>query len=393
MRPPFFKTTERKFLLFCLAVCAGILMPGAIHPDATIPPVGIRLQVISTTAGTGEKPQSKVWNHAGKWWCVLPDSSGTWIRRLDGTRWHSVYKISPSTRSHADVLPAGGLVHILLLEGSRSELVSAQYDPDGKSYRPWANRPRNVIQELDAGIETATIDLDSRGRMWMASDAVEQVHARYSDAPYETWQGPILLADGIHPDDISMVVALQDRKVGVFWSNQYAGKFGFRVHRDDASPTSWSPDEIPASQSALRAGKGMADDHMHAAVGSDGTLYAAVKTSYDTPGYPKIALLIRRPSGTWDPLYEVDQAGTRAIVLLDETAGSVMVIYTSREGAGDIVCRESSVSRISFGARRILIPGPANDATSTRQNIDGSRLVLASHGRLVHGTLQTMTQE
>ena len=60
----------------------------------------------------------------------------------------------------------------------------------------------------------------------------------------------------------------------------------------------------------------MADDHLNFAVASDTTLYAAVKTSYDTAGFPKIALLIRRPTGggpggTWDDLYEVDQSGTQ----------------------------------------------------------------------------------
>ena len=41
----------------------------------------------------------------------------------------------------------------------------------------------------------------------------------------------------------------------------------------------------------------MADDHIHLAVASNGTLYAAVKTSYDSSGYPKIALLVRRRVG------------------------------------------------------------------------------------------------
>ena len=80
---------------------------------------------------------------------------------------------------------------------------------------------------------------------------------------------------------------------------------------------------MPASASALNVGLGMADDHLNVAVASDGTLYAAVKTSYDTAGYPKIALLVRRPNGTWDPLYEVDQSGTRGIVLLNEHDNTV----------------------------------------------------------------------
>ncbi len=82
----------------------------------------------------------------------------------------------------------------------------------------------------------------------------------------------------------------------------------------------------------------MADDHVNVAVASDGTLYAAVKTSYDTSGYPLIALLVRQPDGTWDGLHEVDQTGTRPIVLLNEADDSVRVVYTS----GGLVMKTSS---------------------------------------------------
>ncbi|HEY6866003.1 MAG TPA: LamG domain-containing protein, partial [Candidatus Eisenbacteria bacterium] len=144
--------------------------------------------------------------------------------------------------------------------------------------------------------------------------------------------------------------------------------------------------EVPSSQSALDGvGLGMADDHLHAAVASDGTLYAAVKTSYDTPGYPRIALLVRRPAGTWDNLYPVDEAGTRAIALLDEARGTITVVYTSSEGSGDILYKESPISAIAFGARSTLIPGGLNDATSTKQNLRGDVVILASNGSSAQG--------
>ena len=122
----------------------------------------------------------------------------------------------------------------------------------------------------------------------------------------------------------------------------------------------------------------MADDHLNVAVASNGTLYAAVKTSYDTAGYPKIALLIRRPNGTWDPLYEVDQSGTRGIVLLNEQDHTVRVVYTSSEGFNDIVTKKSSTSSIAFGSRSTLLTGGVNDVTSTKQNWSGKVPVMAA---------------
>jgi hypothetical protein len=122
----------------------------------------------------------------------------------------------------------------------------------------------------------------------------------------------------------------------------------------------------------------MADDHLNIAIASDGTLYAAVKTSYDTPGYPKVALLVRRPSGVWDNLYEVDQSGTRGIVLLNEQTGTVSVVYTASEGFNPIVYRETSTSTIAFGPRNTLLSTSLNDCSSTKQNIGSSVVILAS---------------
>jgi len=63
-------------------------------------------------------------------------------------------------------------------------------------------------------------------------------------------------------------------------------------------------------------------------------------------------------SSSWkylDNLYEVAQNGTRGIVVLNETAGKVKVIYTSSESGSDILYKESSTSAISFGSVNTLI--------------------------------------
>ena len=304
--------------------------------------------------------------------------SGTWLWKLDGTAWTSVLKLSNDTDTHADVLDTGTVTHILLYSGTSSELVSVQYGAG--TYTAWATRPTAAPITLDSGVETATIAVDSAGRMWLASDATTDINVRWSDSPYSTWSAPITLATDVNTDDISVVTAMPGNKVGVLWSNQTTQRFGFQVHADGAAAGTWSADEVPASASALNVGLGMADDHLNVAVASDGTLYAAVKTSYDTAGYPKMALLVRRPAGTWDPLYEVSDTGTRGILLLNEPAAELLFVYTSTEGGGDIVYRTSPTSAINFGAQSTLMAGAFNEATSTKQNYTDDLVILASSG-------------
>jgi hypothetical protein len=135
----------------------------------------------------------------------------------------------------------------------------------------------------------------------------------------------------------------------------------------------------------------MADDHLHVATASDGTLYAAVKTSYNDgeSGNPQIGLLRRRPGGTWDGLYTVDTEGTRGIVLLNEPANLVRVIYRD-DGPDDIVYRDSPTTNIRFGSRKTLIDGPLNDPTSTKDNWT-TELVVISDGKGVLIRRQTTT--
>lgn len=363
----------------------------SFHAQAQFSSV-LTLDPITLSASTGEKPQSKVWEYDGSWWCVLPTNlrgtpSGTWIWKLVGTTWVGHLQLSTELGTVADVKVAGSIVHILLYDDD-PELVSVEYV--GGSYQLWSTRPA-PSPVLLPGSETATIDIDSTGRMWLSTEAGNDVVVYYSDAPYSSWTGPVTLATGINSDDITAVTALPDNTIGVLWSNQVAQRFGFRIHADSDDPNNWSTDEVPASQSASNAGSGMADDHVNLATASDGTLYAAVKTSYDTDDYPKVALLVRRPSGSWDALYEVDTSGTRPIVVLNEREGIVTVIYTSAEGNHDIVYKQSSTSDISFGPRSTLIIGSYSNATSCKDTVTDNVVVLASNGGAVISALATFS--
>ena len=341
------------------------------------------LNPISVSQTTGEKPESKIWENEGHWWCVMPDNTGTWIWRLDGATWDHVLQLSTQNKFQADVLPQGDVDQILLFDSSNTELASVEYVSGGAgSYEFWSQRSTLTSIALPSSAETATIAVDGNGRMWIASDASTTVEVRYSDGNYSSFSAPITIGTGISTDDISDITALPDGSVGVLWSNQNAKRFYFRVHQPGDDPANWSTAEIAAGQAALNVGGGMADDHLHIAVASDGTLYAAVKTSYDTSGKTKLGLIVRRPNGVWDPtLYPIDTVGTRPTLLLDESIGRLLVAYTSIDGGGDIVYRETPLDHISFSAKATLMSGGSlNNVTSTKQNITDQVVLMAEAG-------------
>jgi hypothetical protein len=132
----------------------------------------------------------------------------------------------------------------------------------------------------------------------------------------------------------------------------------------------------------------MSDDHLNVAVGSDGTLYATVKTSYDTDGMPLVACLIRRPRGKWDAFHNIDDEGSRGIMVLDESAGECHAIYTSYRDS-TIVSRSSATDSIAFGRRKVLMEASRiNNVSVARENVSGLFPIVASQGdTLMHTVL------
>lgn len=346
------------------------------------------LSSLTVTGNTREKPQSKVWIYDNKHWCLLSNSSGAHVWRLDGTSWTRILTVTSTSNLRADCKVEGNLVHIILFRGNTTELASIEYVPSNSTYKRWTARTSNVKLSTDSNAETATIDIDSKGRMWMVYDTDSNIMVKWSDSPYSSWSSPISVASKINADDIGAVIAIPAfNKIGVLWSNQYTERWGFKLHTDGDDPAAWSSDENPAAQYALNQGAGFSDDHMNIKTGSDGTLYCAVKTSYDTPGYTKITLLIRRPNGTWDPPYKVSESGTRGIVIVNEAAQKIRVIYTETETDGDIYYKESALSPISFGQQFTLISGNYNNPTSIKSNYTSQVVILASTSTTAVGVL------
>ena len=345
---------------------------------------------VDISENTGEKPQSKVWEHDDHWWSVLPESTGSWLWRLDDTAWNPVLQLSTNNSVHADVKADGDLAHILLFDNEDSQFRSLEYVPGPEpTYQPWSLQPNLVDVILTDGVETATFDIDSTGRLWLASDMSSAIEVRYADAPYTSFSPPIIIGAGITGDDISTVTAFDDNKVGVFWSNQDTERFGFRYHVDGTDPTVWSADEMPVLESMSTSGGGLADDHVNVATSSDGTIYAAVKTSFGG-SMAQIGLLVRHPTGSWDPLYTVDTGGTRPIVVVNDEAERLYVFYVESTGGGDIVYRESALDNIEFTPVQSMLVGNLSNPSSTKDSFTDDLVVIASNGSTGHGKLVTL---
>lgn len=373
--------------LILLVICCRILLqiPTPVSADAKFAGTIFALNSLLISAHTGMKPQSKLWHHEDQWWAVLPQKSGTFIWRLEGRAWKKVLRLSGEPQTWADVKCHSSTTHVLLFSGEKSALATVVYD--GTTYQPWSENPELTEIDFSPHTETATIDRDTTGRLWLAYDTLDAVQVRWSDPPYVDWSAPITLAAGISRDDICVITILSPNQVAVLWSDQNSQRFGFKTHNLGDDSAVWSADEVPAAQSALEVGEGMADDHLNVSVASDGTLFAAVKTSYDTPGYPKVALLVRRPNGVWEDLYEVAEIGTRGIVLLNERLQKIYVVYTGSDAMNQILLRESRTDSSALSAPCVLIDRKVNNVTSTKQNCVGEMVILASDSAVAWGVV------
>ena len=209
------------------------------------------LTPFSVSAETGEKPQSKVWFNDGRWWAVMPSTSvapaGTWIWRLEANNtWTNVLQISSATDTHADTKAVGNVTHILL-QGASPSLISVEYVPASTTYQLWTGRPTATSLSLPNS-ETASFDIDSTGRMWVATENGAFITVYNSASPYTLFSGPTNLASNVDEDNLDIIAMPGGKECLV---NQVTQRFGFKTHVDTDPTGTWSADEVPASQSAL----------------------------------------------------------------------------------------------------------------------------------------------
>jgi Ca2+-binding RTX toxin-like protein len=349
---------------------------------------------------TGEKPQSKLWFNDGVWWGVLFDRS---------TESHHIYRYDPAAHtwsdtgtvvddrnsSKADVLWDGERLYVVsgVPSGdgdSGARLMRYSYDPASESFSLDAGFPARIAR---GGVEAIVVAKDSVGQLWVTYTQNGQVYVGHSLGDDLSWTEPFALpveGASVSPDDISSVIAFGGQQIGVMWSNQIDDAFYFATHTDGQPANAWRV------EAALR-GEGMADDHINLKADSDGTVFAAVKTSLDEapdrdPGSPLNVLLVRGQDGGWTShaFGRVGDRHTRPVVLIDEEEREVYVFASSPCcNGGSIYYKRSSLEDISF-SEGLGVPfihtatdANANDVTSTKQNLDGERKLLVAASDVV----------
>jgi fibronectin type 3 domain-containing protein len=357
-------------------------------------------------APTGSKPESKLWWNDGAWWASMWNGQGFDIFKLNiaTQSWTDTHvQLDSRSGTRADALWDGTHLYVAShvfstcgcstsASGFPSLLYRYSYSTATGNYSLDAGFP---VQINNTKTETLVIDKDSTGTLWAtwAQDSKVMIsHTQNGDD--HSWTTPFVLplsgASNLTTDDISSLVAFGGNKIGVMWSNQNDSAMYFAVHADGAPDTSWTLES--AARSPL-----IADDHINLrSLQSDGSgrVFAVTKTSLNDAGSPNqadplILLLVRDSVGGWRmyKVWQISDAVTRPILVIDESNSVLHVFSTSNEAGGRILEKTSPISSISFatgtGATFMRDAGNSslNNATSSKQNATSASgiVVLASN--------------
>ncbi|MEX2555256.1 MAG: hypothetical protein WEB06_06460, partial [Actinomycetota bacterium] len=343
---------------------------------------------------TGEKPESKLWHHAGSWWAVMvsaPSSGAKTIWRLGGNSWIDTHVVV-DTRSWTkeDVLSDGNTLYVASRGGAEAA---------GNQLRRFTYA--NGTYALNAGFpvpipgtnqETLTIARDSTKTLWITYEKNGAIYVSRSQGTDTSWTSefvlPVSQATHASDDDISAVIAFTDAAgpaVGVMFSAQQAEADYFAIHRDGTPDSQWTV-ESPLS------GDGAADDHINLKT-VEGRVYASVKTEDPSGNETQVWLLVRSITGSWQKhsVATAVEANTRPITTLhlDAAARRIHVFMTVGEGeaARGIVSKSSPMDPVAFDpSATFVVRGPndepINDVTATKQATNAATgiVILASDG-------------
>jgi hypothetical protein len=376
---------------------------------------------------TGEKPESKLWWHDGRWWGSLfsPANNEYRIHYYDvgNHNWVATATVIDNRLdTRADVLWDGAANKLYIVSHVKVEnpgkindpdnwarLYRYSYDAGAKTYSLEGGFPVTVNHDKT---ETVVIDKDSAGRLWITYVSREQGSSQYqvyvnvSTNDGLTWDTPFALSFGeatVASDDISSLIAFSDSggaKIGIMWSSHISSKFYFATHSDSSAPQAdWNletinfPFHFPAN------------DHMNLAVTSSGQVLAAVKSNpYGNDPDPLVLVVARDADGSYSfhPVSLVRDQDTRPIVVINGERNEAHVFATGKTGGGS-VCQwiaeiPSPLSSMAFvtadcpaapqaGAATIVLGDQTynriSNVTSTKQRVNGQTnlLILASDER------------
>jgi hypothetical protein len=387
------------------------LLPATAPTAAAVEPnedgsYGYRAQAYSSTADrvTGEKPESKLWFHDGRWWAtMIPEDGATHtIHELVGTTWVDTgVEVAGDTAARGDALLVGNALYI----SNRGTSTLFRADWDGSS---WVPRGTPSKLPVPADVPALTIAKDSTGALWLTWIEDDGVHVAsapdQAELSAEDWNNREMFSledvgdrAAVTDDDISAVIAFSDAEgpaIGVMWSNQLYRQQFFAIHRDGAPQDAWSLEAIGVGETRE------ADDHINLKTHGQ-SVYAAIKTEHsaNSPDPSLIKLLVRSPVGKWEDhvVAVYDERDTRPIAVLEVTSRYVYIFMT-RNPEGDqrhIVYKRARLADVAAGANvDDPFEGPVtfirsdstrgiNDATSMKANATAQSgiVVLASTSR------------
>ncbi len=347
-------------LLLALGMVLGVQsVVQAADDPAPVTYVGSSYAGLSSTSPTADKPQSKLFYAFGTWWSDMLASDGTFrIHELmpDHTWRPTVGVVDNRSNSTGDVLWDGSKLYVATRQASTPLRVTRlSFDPTARSWTPDAGFPITV--PTGGGSESASIDKDSLGRLWVTwtrGNTVWVAHTTTDDSTFGAPFKPQVADTAISSDDLSGLVAFRG-KIGVMWSDQDTGAFRFAVHRDTDPDSQWS------FESAL-SGPSIADDHLNLKNVNDdnrGRVYAIVKTSLNdtaspSPTDPLIILVVRDTDGTWSQhtVATVADDWSRPMVQIDTVNQRALVFGTAPVTDGTIYYKASGLDDLTFPSGR-----------------------------------------
>jgi hypothetical protein len=339
-------------------------------------------QIMFPSPGVSDKPQSKLWHHAGSWWAAMNGADRIGIYELVSFAWIERDSVGPPAQpilmgGTTDVLWDGSSVYIAAYDSVAARLYKYAWVDSTRDYVPQPGFPRLI--PTGAGSETIAITKDGAGRLWSVCETNFNIEVRYTTVADTVWAGPIVLGTLVAPDDIAAIVTVNGQ-VGVLWSNQSDWAFYFRAHLDGDAPEVWS------AQETVLEGVQLSDDHISLAADASGRVFASLKDQFD-----RLILARRNLDATWTTNMDVQYGnlGTRPIVLIDDAQSKVYVFYTrwptgGHVGINWIEYRVADYNTLVFGVETVFIGDGVgvsmNNAQGTKQSLPAGSLLVICDG-------------
>lgn len=333
--------------------------------------------------------KSQLWINNGTWWGIFSDgASGLYFYQRVGDSFVKGDLVDANVLGLPDALWDGTNLFVAVLEsGTQAKLYKYTFSGGPQ---PYVLEPGFPVTLPVSGLAlSAVIAKDSTGKLWMtyAGSATSKggdssIHVIWSTSPdHLTWDtaGSLIeTATATNTTEYSSIVSFNDGspKVGVMWSNQRLGEYGFRYHVDGTAETVWNAKEI------IDGGVtgGIASKYFAIQAVPDGRVLAV---GTDLIGNGHLYFYTRDTAGAWSARVPVSADATsqpsRPLLVVDTDNNAAYCMYRdSTYNKSTFFTRTSLSGPISFAAPAVLISASASDGTTTKQYVTNASDLIAA---------------